>query len=801
MLIRHHKSLFRPSVLSAAIAASLLTGAAVTQAQLEEVIVTAQKRTESLQDVPISVAAVSNQKMADFGITDMENLSAYVPNFTINETGISTTVTIRGISSGINPGFEQSVGMYNDGIFYGRDQLARVPMMDLERVEVLRGPQGILFGKNSIAGAVSMITAKPTDTLEASVRALYEPDANEQDIRATISGPITDNLSGRLAVLYREMDGYMDNTLLNRDEQQEKETFIRGALQWHASDTFVANLKVSQATFDVKGRNIEVFNSVGTPDHLTVLNSLQGALGRPAVDTKQNYKRDSNGDFSDNTVNNATLKMDWELAPFTVTSITGLVDYEYDEICDCDFTGALVFDAGFEEDYTQFSQELRLTSPGGETIDYIAGVFYQSSELDYNDSINLVDDTILTQVLQGAAPPLAPLANLSATQRTYAQDSDLWAVFAQLTWNINDAWRLTVGGRYTDENKDASRIQQHLTSPDFGSALLPPGPGDSALSGPYNVMFGLFGIEPYETIKGNKSESAFTPVITTQWDATDDTMLYATWTKGFKSGGFDARSNAHPDPSVVNATNALTGADLVGSWEFDEEEAKSAELGAKMRFAGGMAELNAALYYTEYTDLQVSQFDGTLGFNVTNAGEATVQGFELDGRWAATDSLTLSGAVAYLDFNYDSFPNSQCAFGQTPDSPAYPGLCDATDKRKEYTPEWTASMSADWRRPIGNMELRAGLDVNYTDSYLYAANLDPETEQDAYALWNGRIALASASDTWEIALLGRNLTDETVLNFGGNTPLASTLTGGAGNSYYAFVNRPRNVAIQFSYNF
>ncbi len=801
MLIRHHKSLFRPGVLSAAIAASLMAGAAATQAQLEEVIVTAQKRTESLQDVPISVAAVSNQKMADFGITDMENLSAYVPNFTINETGISTTVTIRGISSGINPGFEQSVGMYNDGIFYGRDQLARVPMMDLERVEVLRGPQGILFGKNSIAGAVSMITAKPTDTLEASVRALYEPDANEQDIRATISGPITDNLSGRLAVLYREMDGYMDNTLLNRNEQQEKETFIRGALQWHASDTFVANLKVSQATFDVKGRNIEVFNSVGTPDHLTVLNSLQGALGRPAVDTKQNYKRDSNGDFSDNTVNNATLKMDWELAPFTVTSITGLVDYEYDEICDCDFTGALVFDAGFEEDYTQFSQELRLTSPGGETIDYIAGVFYQSSELDYNDSINLVDDTILTQVLQGAAPPLAPLANLSATQRTYAQDSDLWAVFAQLTWNINDAWRLTVGGRYTDENKDASRVQQHLTSPAFGSALLPPGPGDSALSGPYNVMFGLFGIEPYETIKGNKSESAFTPVITTQWDATDDTMLYATWTKGFKSGGFDARSNAHPDPAVVNATNALTGADLVGSWEFDEEEAKSAELGAKMRFAGGMAELNAALYYTEYTDLQVSQFDGTLGFNVTNAGEATVQGFELDGRWAATDSLTLSGAVAYLDFNYDSFPNSQCAFGQTPDSPAYPGLCDATDKRKEYTPEWTASMSADWRRPIGNMELRAGLDVNYTDSYLYAANLDPETEQDAYALWNGRIALASASDTWEIALLGRNLTDETVLNFGGNTPLASTLTGGAGNSYYAFVNRPRNVAIQLSYNF
>ena len=791
----------KPRLISLAIAASLVTLAGGAQAQLEEVIVTAQKRVESLQDVPISVAAVSNQKMKDFGIVDMENLSAYVPNFTINETGISTTVTIRGIATGINPGFEQSVGMYNDGIFYGRDQLARVPMLDLERVEVLRGPQGILFGKNSIAGAVSMISAKPTDSFEGSVSGLYEADADEKDVRATFSGPITDNLGGRLAVLYREMDGYMDNTFLGRDEQQEEEQFIRGMLHWQATDNFTANLKMSRATFDIEGRNIEVFGSTGTPDHLTVLNTLQGALGRPAVGTKQDYKRDSNGDFSDNTVDNMTMRMDWDLDSFTVTSITGYVEYDYDEKCDCDFTGALVFDADFQEDYDQFSQELRLTSPGGETLDYIAGVFYQESDLTYDDQINLVDNTILTQVLGGAAPPLAPLANLSSTERTFEQDSELWAVFAQVTWNISDTWRLTVGGRYTDESKEANRIQQHYAGPGFGGGALPPGLGDGPLSAGYNTMFGLFGIEPYDTIDGDLDESAFTPVVTAQWDMSDETMLYGTWTKGFKSGGFDARSNAHPDPAVVNAVNALKGEDLVGSWEFDEEEANSMEIGSKMRFAGGMAELNAALYYTEYTDLQVSQFDGTLGFNVTNAGEATVQGVELDGRWAATEALTLSGAVAYLDFNYDEFPNSQCAFGQAPDSPDFPGLCDASDKRREYTPEWTASLSADWRQPIGSMELRAGLDVNYMDSYLYASTLDKTTKQDAYAIWNGRIALASASDTWEIAILGRNLSDETVLNFGGNTPLASTLTGGGGNSYYAFANRPRNVAIQLSYNF
>jgi len=157
------------SMLALAIASA---AGALNAAVLEEVIVTAQQRAQSLQDVPVSVAALTAEKISDVGIVDLQGLSEMIPNFSINETGISTTVTIRGISSGINPGFEQSVGMYNDGVFYGRDQLARIPMIDMERVEVLRGPQGILFGKNSIAGAVSQITAKPTDEFEGSVTAL-----------------------------------------------------------------------------------------------------------------------------------------------------------------------------------------------------------------------------------------------------------------------------------------------------------------------------------------------------------------------------------------------------------------------------------------------------------------------------------------------------------------------------------------------------------------------------------------------------------------------------------------------------
>ena len=204
------KTLLKKSLLAVAISA---TAGGLNAAILEEVVVTAQQRAESLQDVPVSVAAVTAEKISNAGIVDLQGLSELVPNFSINETGISTTVTIRGISSGINPGFEQSVGIYNDGIFYGRDQLARIPMIDMERVEILRGPQGILFGKNSIAGAVSQISAKPTDEFEGSVTALYEPDHGEQDLRIVLSGPISENVSGRIAILDRTLDGYIFNTV------------------------------------------------------------------------------------------------------------------------------------------------------------------------------------------------------------------------------------------------------------------------------------------------------------------------------------------------------------------------------------------------------------------------------------------------------------------------------------------------------------------------------------------------------------------------------------------------------------
>ena len=785
--------LLSQSVMAVAVSAIALTTNAAT---LEEIVVTAQQRAESLQDVPVSVAAVTAKKISDSGIVDLQGLSELVPNFSINETGISTTVTIRGISSGINSGFEQSVGMYNDGIFYGRDQLARVPMIDMERVEVLRGPQGILFGKNSIAGAVSQISAKPTDEFEGSVTALYEPDHGETDLRMVLSGPLTDNLSGRLAVMTRELDGYVKNTELGVDEQNEDEQVVRATLRWDVNDSVTATLKSSQSTFDVLGRNMEVYQSFG---HLEALNSVYNSPTAPwSVDTELNYIADNNGHFSNNEVNNSTLTVDWDLEGLTLTSVTGYVDYEFTESCDCDFTGAPVFDAGRQEEYQQLSQEFRLTSDLGSNFDYIAGLFFQDTDLTYADQIQLPDPTVVNTALgllgAGALQPFAPG---SSTDRTFNQEGEVIALFAQGTWSVSEALRLTVGGRYTEEKKDANRQQRHKANAAFGGQYMPAVTADP-VSGAYNVLYGIFAIEAYDQINGKLDDSSFSPVVTMEWDANPDTMVYATWTKGYKSGGFDARSNGHPDASVNNGLKS--GAAITGSWEFANEEATSVELGSKMSLADGAAELSVAWYMTDYTDLQVSQFDGTLGFNVTNAGEAKVQGIEADGRWALTDNITLTGSVAYLDFNYEKFPNSQCYFQQ--EDTDGDKLCDAGGKRKEFTPELQANLGAAWASEMSNgLELNASLDVSFMDEYLYAANLDPRSKQDAYSMVNARIALAGSEGAWELALLGRNLTDETVINFGGNTPLGGTLTGGAGNSYYAFVNRPRNIALQVNYSF
>ncbi|MDE0931943.1 MAG: TonB-dependent receptor plug domain-containing protein, partial [Halioglobus sp.] len=224
--------------LTSAFALTVFVASALAQdLALEEVVVTAQKRTENLQDVPISIIAVSGEKIDDFAIVNLQELTQYVPNVTINNGAGTPNLFIRGVGSGTNAGFEQSVGMFTDGVYAGRGALAAVPTtMDLERVEILKGPQGILFGKNTVAGAISITTAKPTDEFEGMVDALYAPDDGEQQYNIVVSGPLTDDLAGRLAVRYSSIDGWWENVITGAEGPDNDNWYARGSLRWEPTD-------------------------------------------------------------------------------------------------------------------------------------------------------------------------------------------------------------------------------------------------------------------------------------------------------------------------------------------------------------------------------------------------------------------------------------------------------------------------------------------------------------------------------------------------------------------------------------
>jgi iron complex outermembrane recepter protein len=771
------------NLLSIAIASYIgLPALAADTPALEEIVVTAQKRVQKLEDVPISISTVSGDKLEKIGITSAQGLSDYVPSFNMTETGIGTNIAIRGISSGVNQGFEQSTAMFIDGIHYGRAQLARAPFLDIERIEVLRGPQSILFGKNSTAGAISIITAKPGDELEGSLTALYEPEYGEKDVRLVLSGPISETVSGRMAIMNRTFDGFIENTTLNRDEAADKDRVVRGTLEWKPTEAWDITLKLEDGSFDSTGRNVENINplsksSTNPNPYLSVLEAF--TLGGYSIDTTEDGKRQSNGDYSYNDTSNATLTIEHNVGDMTLTSVTGYNAYTYKELCDCDFTGSPIFNIVSNEDYKQTSQEFRLASAEKQTISWLTGIFYQSSNLDFHDDVNVPLNSIV--ISKAVSPALLG----TATQRDFNQESTLYAAFAQATWNITDRSRVVLGGRYTQETKDASRHQYHVTP---SGVILPEG----TATDPYNRLWATFRVDPH-TVAGDYDKSSFTPQVTIQHDLNNTDRLYASFTTGFKSGGFDVRSNAAPDAEG----GVLPG--IFGTWEFKDEKVKNYEIGGKFLFADGSLEVNLAAFRSEFSDMQTSQFDGGFSFIVTNAGEAVVQGVEADSRWAITDNLLMRGGASYIDFEFTKFENGPCSFYQTPRAD---GFCSHTGMTREFVPEIQGNVGWDYGIGFSNgMKVTNTLDVIYTGKYFTTPDLEPTMEQSSYVKLNARIALSGVNNRWELALLGKNLTDETITTYANGLPLATLLTRGSGTGFYAFYEQPRSVSVQGTVKF
>ena len=798
--------------------------AQATVRALEEIVVTAAYREQGLQDVPVSISAVTGETISRAAIQKAEDIQFLVPNFTLTETGIGTNAFIRGAGSGINQAFEQSVGTYIDGVYFGRAQQWRAPFLDIERVEVLRGPQSILFGKNSVAGALNITTARPTDEFEGSFAASWEFENEESIIEGMLSGPISDRFRYRIAARQRELEGYMFNATLGEDEPNRKDWTVRGTLEFDVTDNLTATLKAEVGEFDVDGRHIEIVNELpaaGGPfqglQYNQILSLVFGA--DPSVNNVvQDDIRSSNGDFSYNESENFALTLDWALGDFDFKSITALSTFEYNEFCDCDFTGADVFGAALQETYDQFSQEFRLSSPVGERFDYIAGLYYQTSEHDYADQITVSPTSVLiTAINLQTGTPGDPtdgsglaVANTMAS-RTAGVDNDVISAFAQFNWHISDTFTLQLGARITNDQRDGDRTLA-IVSGDFsplpvvqtaaplvyGSLFGITSTNLNALSQstipqlsvPATALLGALGSLP---VDGSRDKTTTSPEIKFIWNVGSDNLLYVSAAEGFKSGSFDFRAN-----------NRNFYPDMATSFEFDDEEATNFEFGGKFLLADGAMELNFAAFFTEYDNLQISIFDGVLGFNVGNAASAEIQGLEVDMRWAASDFLTISGGFAVTDFEFTDFKNGQCYFGATPDvdidGDGTAELCDYTGNSNQMVSDFQGNVSFDIRVPVGqNLEFGALFDVFYTDDYDASATYDPGLVQDSYAMLNARLSIGSQSGRWTIAALAKNLTDERVLSFGGDTPLAGSTFGAKSN--YAFYGRGTTISLQGTVRF
>lgn len=806
-------------------------------AVLEEVVVTAQVRESNLQDVPVSVTALSGDKLDEGGLTRIEDIQAYVPNLVMTQAAITTDVYIRGIGTGDNQGFDQSVGLYVDGVSYGKGQLFRAPFLDVQRVEVLKGPQNILYGKSAVAGALNITTADPSNEFSGRIAATATPEFGEQMYDLAVSGPINDRLAHRLALRKLDSEGYMYNVTLDRKESQRDELTVRYKLAWDVSDNWSSMLKLEYGEFSVLGRNFEVLKALPSqssnpfmagrswleilddtsvpivgwlfPDVFTI-DADSSVLG-----DQPDYRRSANDENSETETYNITLDntvIDDDGGEFT--AISAFMKYSYRQLCDCDGVGADLFKVSFEEDYQQFSQELRWVSPAGERFEYMAGFYLEYSEFDFFDSI-LADGEVLRSALNaldalafgglgdwdpfggwnfenivGAGDAGTAVIGLRSP-RYYENQTLLASAFLQGTYYVTPALRVIGGLRYAQQRKKGSR-KLTLGRGD-GADFVP-----LAYSEEANTVAAVsFGTETHD-LRGERVDKHFSPELTLQYDFNDEVMGYASVTRGNKPGGFDARSNGSPDANVANPQSWFNKVVLLGTFEFEEEVVTSAEIGVKSTLFGGAMEVNATAFYTQYDDLQVAIYDGTFGFNSLNAASAVSKGIEIDGRAGLSDTLMVTYSFGLLDFTFDDFPYGTCRQGQEPDN-ANGVHCDYSGESNKYASDWSGNIGLLYQDNISdNVLLGMNLDMVGSGDYNPSSTLDERVEQEAHLMVNGGIALSSADDSWRLALIGKNLTDEQVTTYALEAPMAYAQTQAP--TWVGMISAPRHYSLQLSYS-
>jgi len=741
------------TAVAATVGAAIATPA---MAQLEEVIVTATKREQTLQDIPISIQAISGEFVDEFNMTDIQDIAGTVPNVIIGYGITAQSVNIRGLGSGQDRSFEQSVGMFIDGVYLPRSRQYRNPFFDIERVEIMRGPQSVVHGLNSTAGAISVLTRRNEggDPFEASIMADTELEYGGYGVTATAGGGLTDSFGLRAAVRASDYDGFMMNNV-NGEESTREDMLVRLNAVWNLSDSVALTGKFETSEYESSLSVGEIYGGISNllEPNDGVLN-WQHAVDESTIDIFGILPVSEPGIESQYDL--YSLGLEWELGNNRIDVLVARSEFEYDISLDLDTTTLNIIDAGIDEDYEQTSVEARISSQGDNTIDYIAGIYYHDTSL-RNAQPNIYGE--------GA---LGPGVGLESTG-IFEVDSTLFSPFVQATWNLSDTFRISGGGRYSDEEKDVfrdSRCNLGL----IGSATLVPAPPPLAAA--------LCPSADLDGYTDSRTSSNFMWELAAQWDLSESTMLYAKASDSAKAGGFSSSTSAQR-----------------GQLEYDDESALGLEAGIKARSAGGSFEWNLSIFRTEFDDLQVNSFDveivdGVVSTRprITNAAEAISQGLEADARWSAADWLTLGASVGLLDAEYDKFTEGNCNSAIT--SPT--GVCDLSGQSLPYAPDMQATFYGDLRAPLfAGMDLTGGFTVAYSDDYLTEGTIDPLMMQDSYTRVDAHIGIAGRDDMWSISVIGKNLTEEEILGS----------SQGFGTYFLGYLEPPRTIFIRATLNF
>ena len=758
-------------------------------ASLDEVVVTAQRRLQDLQRVPIAVQVIGGQILAEQNHTTLEELSQTVPSVHVGTGGLSSDLYIRGVGSGENPGFDQSVATFVDDIYHGKSRLSGATFLDLERIEILKGPQSTFFGDNAIAGALNIVTKKPGGQFEGSGRALYGM-FGQYAVEGAAGGPLTDALGVRLAVTRSGESGWIKNVNTGRDAPVQNNLAGRLTVVYKPIEDLDATLKVEGSRHRTSGTPFDYplqFNcpppapfpptfTAGAPIGSCVQAST---LGVP-IGLNQNKNSDLAGQGNSLSTFEDVLTINYRNWGHTFTSVSGYYNYHFNTTISA--TGIPVYfnTNQYPEHYHQFSQELRVASPTEQPVQYLAGAYFQTDELGWHQDANF---PFLNAVL-GGIPPLVPYLPLGATQ-DFSQPEKVYSVFGSLTWNVTDRLKLNGGIRGSRVEKDTAgdTILGSATQNYGGIVPLPPAL-QAALSGAIPN-----GIGP----SLSRSDRSWMPSAGVQYQMTPDAMAYFSYSRGFLAGGFNALN-----PLGTNDTK-----------EYGPEHVNAYELGIKSKWLEDRLRLNLDVFRSNYQGLQVSAFvfNPALGistFEVKNAAESRSQGVEFEGEWVATRDFRFKTNVTYLDSHYVSYlagtttlqnfcsadlatynANSQCSAFPFPVPPFH----NAAGERTPFSPRWSGSVTASYSTLFSNtFRFTAELSPYLTSTYYTnAANgNDSFFHVGGYVRLDGRLSLETPDQRWALDLIGKNLTDRVIV-----------VTAGILESK----EQPRNVAIQVRYRF